>query len=87
MISARTKEARLPAAVMKKYGVVLTTYSGEQMKVAGELEVRVKYGEQTGLPVFTLYVVEPNACGQRLAETDQIRLVFHWASVKTTRAR
>ena len=68
VISARTKEARLPAAVMKKSGVVLTTYSGEQMKVAGKLEVRVKYGE-----LFTLYVVE--GAGPTLVGRDWLRQI------------
>ena len=73
-----TKEAQLPAAVMKKSGVVLTTYSGEQMKVAGELEVRVKYGEQTGL--FTLYVVE--GAGPTLVGRDWLRQIrLDWYSV------
>ena len=78
VISACTKEARLPAAVMKKSGVVLTTYSGEQMKVAGKLEVRVKYGEQTGL--FTLYVVE--GAGPTLVGRDWLRQIrLDWYSI------
>ena len=53
---------------MKKSGVVLT---GEQMKVAGELEVRVKSGEQTGL--FTLYVVE--GAGPTLVGREWLRQI------------
>ena len=56
IISTSTKDQMFPSVPLISTSTILTTYTGEQMAVAGKMEVEVRYGEQSA--VLTLHVVE-----------------------------
>lgn len=47
IITEQTLKAIAPDATLKSWRVVLKTYTGEQMPVLGELQVKVQYGQQS----------------------------------------
>ena len=47
IISEETRKKLFPEAILSKSSLLLKTYTGEAMPVAGEMNVVVKYGLQT----------------------------------------
>ena len=56
VISSTTRDKFFPKCSLRRTTAVLTTYTGEQMLLAGEMTVEVSYGEQGGC--LPLYVVQ-----------------------------
>ena len=55
IISTKTKAKLFPEEPLTDSSLVLTTYSGEQLQVAGQMLVNVKYGRQHNqLPVYVI---------------------------------
>ena len=78
VISSTTRDKFFPKCSLRSTTTVLTTYTGEQMQLAGEMTVEVSYGDQGGhLP---LYVVEGD--GPSLMGRDWLRQVrLDWKSI------
>ena len=56
MISSATKSQLFPESQLSNTSIILTTYTGEQMAVMGQMKVQVVYGKISKL--LSLYVVE-----------------------------
>ena len=78
VISTATRMKLFLKRRVNKTTAILTTYKGQQMPVAGEMQMKVSYGEQNA--VLTLYVVKgqgPSLLGREWLR--QIRL--DWKSI------
>ena len=71
VISSSTHNRMFPECPLLNTSAVLTTYTGEQMSLAGEIKVKVSYGNQM-VDNFKLFVVEGD--GPSLMGRDVIRL-------------
>ena len=71
IISAGTKEELFPDFQLTSTSLILTTYTGEEMEVTGEMQVEVSYGDYKGC--LSLYVVE--GTGPSLMGRDWLRLI------------
>ena len=78
VISSTTRDKFFPKCSLRSTMAVLTTYTGEQMPLAGKITVEVSYGDQGGhLP---LYVVDRD--GPSLMGRDWLRQVrLDWKSI------
>ena len=81
IISTKTKAKLFPEEPLVDSSLVLTTYSGEQLQVAGKMLVNVKYGrQQNQLPV---YVVKGN--GTSLLGRNWLqKITLNWKSINLT---
>ena len=77
--STETQCKLFPHEQLTDSSLILTTYSGEQLQVAGQMLVHVKYGKQQAqLP---LYVVKGN--GPSLMGRDWLQKIrLNWRSIK-----
>ena len=81
IISTSTKDQMFTYVPLISTSTILTTYTGEQMAVAGKMEVEVRYGEQSA--VITLHVVE--GVGANLLGRDWLGVLkLDWASIRMT---
>ena len=79
VISTETKAKMFPQIQLKDCTLLLTTYSGERLKVAGQISVEVKYGRQMKqLPLYVVIGNGPSLMGRDWLQ--QIRL--NWQSLK-----
>ena len=79
IISSITKQQMFPAEQLLSTSTILTTYSGEQMAVAGRMDVEVRC-DGKGSSLF-LYVVEGD--GPNLLGRDWLRVLkLNWKSIK-----
>ena len=88
IISSITKNQMFPTEQLHNTSTVLTTYTGEQMVVAGRMEVEVRCdGKGSSL---TLYVVEgdgPSLLGRDWLKGGKIRLGKHQSGSPRKRSR
>ena len=80
VISASTYQRRFSETPLRTTSTVLSTYTGEVMALAGEIKVKVRYGEQNAqLP---LYVVKGD--GPSLLGRDWMQVIrLDWSSICT----
>ena len=81
VISMETKAKLFPECLLNSTSALLTTYTGEQLPVVGQLQVEVSYQSQCAkLP---LYVVKGH--GPRLIGREWLRQIkLHWRSIGMT---
>ncbi len=78
VISASTRTQLFPECPLRNSPAILTTYTGEQMALAGEMQVEVRYGKQR--EVLTLFVVEGK--GPSLVGRDWLgKIRLDWNSI------
>ena len=78
IISAGTKEELFPDFQLTSTSLILTTYTGEETEITGEMQVEVSYGDYKGC--LRLYVVE--GTGPTLMGRDWLRFIrLDWASI------
>ena len=81
VISSSTHNRMFPECPLLNTSAVLTTYTGEQMSLAGEIKVKVSYGKQM-VDNFTLFVVEGD--GPSLMGRDVLQKIkLDWSSICT----
>ena len=69
---------KLDAPGLRRPGVRLHTYSGEQLEIIGEVVVRVWYETQVAkLPLIVVRGNGPNLLGRKLDEIDTFKLERH----------
>ena len=78
VISAATRDRMFPDCQLINTSTVLTTYTGEQMTLEGEITVKVMYGKQRA--VLTLFVVKGD--GPSLLGRDWLQKIrLDWSSI------
>ena len=55
--STTTKAKLFPEEKLTESSLILTTYSGEQLKISGQMLVNVKYGKPTNFLCMLLMVI------------------------------
>ena len=79
VISTQTKTEMFPQTKLTNSTLILTTYTGEQLEVAGQILVEVKYGRQ--VKQLPLYVVKGN--GPSLMGRNWLQHIkLNWQSLK-----
>jgi len=79
VISTQTKTEMFPQTRLMSSTLILTTYTGEQLEVAGQILVEVKYGRQ--VQQLPLYVVKGN--GPSLMGRNWLHHIkLNWQSLK-----
>ena len=69
IISTTTKAKLFPQEKLTNSSLILTTYSGEQLKIAGQMLVNVKYGrQQHQLPIYVVNGNGPSLMGRNLLQ-------------------
>ncbi len=83
IITEHTLKAITPDATLKSSRVVLKTYTGEQMPVLGELQVKVQYGQQSqSLPLVVVASNGPSLFGRNWLES----LRLNWQQIRAVSA-
>ena len=78
IISTKTKAKLFPEEPLVDSSLVLTTYSGEQLQVAGQMLVNVKYGrQQNQLPVYVVKGNGPSSLGRNWLQ----KITLNWKSI------
>ena len=77
VISAATKKELFPKTPMDKSTLLLHTYTGERLKVHGQMNVRVRYGDQS--KTLPLVVVEGN--GNLLGQNWLKHIRLDWKKI------
>ena len=73
-----TKAKLFPEETLVDSSLVLTTYSGEQLQVAGQMLVNVKYGrQQNQLPVCVVKGNGPSLLGRNWLQ----KITLNWKSI------
>ena len=80
LMSSSRYHSLYPDLPLQKSKLILTTYTGEQLKLVGEQQVEVNYGSQR--KNLTLHVVEGS--GPSLLGRDRLRVVkLDWCKIAT----
>ena len=78
IICTKTKAKLFPEEPLVDSSLVLTTYSGEQLQVAGQMLVNVKYGrQQNQLPVYVVKGNGPSLLGRNWLQ----KITLNWKSI------
>jgi len=78
LMSRIVQEKLFPQASLQKFATTLQTYTGEAMRVVGELQVIVTYGSQT--KTLTLYIIPGN--GPTLLGREWLRHIrLDWKAI------
>ena len=79
VISTQTKTEMFPQASLMPSTLILTTYTGEQLEVAGQLMVEVRYGRQVEqLPLYVVKGKGPSLMGRNWLH----HIKLNWQSLK-----
>ena len=78
LISEETYRKLLPTSALKPTLVNLQTYTGQSMSVAGQIEVEVRYQQQTHtLPLFVVTGKGPSLLGRNWLK----HLILDWKTI------
>ena len=78
LISEETYRKLLPTSALKPTSVNLRTYTGQSMSVAGQIEVEVRYQQQTHtLPLFVVTGEGPSLLGRNWLK----HLILDWKTI------
>ena len=78
LISEETYRKLLPTSALKPTSVNLQTYTGQSMSVAGQIEVEVRYQQQTHtLPLFVVTGEGPSLLGRNWLK----HLILDWKTI------
>ena len=79
IISTMTKAKLFPEEKLTESSLILTTHSGEQLKIAGQMLVNVKYGKQQHqLPVYVVNGNGPSLMGRNWLQ----KITLNWKESK-----
>ncbi len=83
IISETTRHSCFPKLKLKKYSdIILKTYTDQPLKVMGELQVNVSYGDQRAqLPLIVVAGNGPNLMGRNWLKQIQL----NWQSIATVK--
>ena len=86
IISTETQCKLFPHEQLTDSSLILTTYSGEQLQVAGQMLVHVKYGKQQAqLPLYVVKGNGPSLMGRDwLQKLDYIGEALNWLLQQTS---
>ena len=83
VISDETCKSRFPDVPMRKSSVVLRTYTGQQMRVLGEMEVKVEYKDQEK----SLCIIIVSGNGPSLLGRNWLKYIrLDWAQIAAVKA-
>ena len=78
IISTTTKDKLFPEEKLTESSLILTIYSGEQLKIAGQMLVNVKYGrQQHQFPVYVVNGNGPSLMGRNWLQ----KITLNWKSL------